>query len=199
MSSLMAQFTSVDHRNAQTYAIMKILKSKTDNVIKQNGALVWRENSSTISTYPCPKGLSCPDGIPAIATKDECMQKSMWDKDPQSIPTVDPSTKNGYFLQWREDTKTCFIGNHLFRNECMSGFPQNDEKVDAKSLPTYNKDTGQCLITKSYCDKFGYDSYTPGPLPNGDGGSCKLSGGMLVADALFGDTITRGVFGGGCF
>lgn len=196
MSSLMTQFTSVDHRNAQTYALMKILKSKTDAI---GGNIKWQDKSLTISTYPCPKGLTCPDGTPVITTKDECMKRSTWDKDPTSIPTVDPSVENGYFLRWQDDVGTCFIGNHLFRNACMSGFPKDKEKVNAKSLPTYNKDTGQCLITKNYCDKFGYDSYTPGPLPNGDGGSCKMSGGMTVVDALFGDTLSRGVFGGGCF
>jgi len=193
----MTQPTSIDHKNAQNYALMKISFNKTNKINATTPGVSWYSNPPG-STYPSLHPLDCPDGLPVLSTKEQCMASSKWDKDPTSIPNVPPSLKNGYYLVWKDNT--CFIGNHLFRNDCMSGFPDGSEpNKSIKAFPKFDKDNQRCLITQDYCNKFSYDSYTPGDLPNGDGGTCKLSTGLLVTDALFGDTITKGVFEGGCF
>jgi hypothetical protein len=52
-------------------------------------------------------------------------------------------------------------------------------------------------MTQAYCNAYGNDNYQPGNGPNGSGGTCQLSSGRTVSDALFGKTITS-FFNGEC-
>lgn len=203
MASQLIFPTPVDYSNARKYAMSRLLYEKFTEAKKKYSDIEWK--GDTFISYSYPKNLKeVHDGFPVISTKTECSRMSKYDQQGtlKGIPdNQTPGFLNGWFLNWKEtDANThkgiCFMENHLFRNDCITGFKNNSENTVKKALPVYDKSNARCNITKEYCDNYGYGKYQP---DGNGGGICELNTGMSVAETLFGNTITRGILGGGCF
>ena len=187
-------YTSTDFTNALLYAQMRLLYEKT----QKNPNVQWKNiNDDGTIPYFCPPELKdCYYGFPKITSPDECKKQSTYDlskiKDISSQP---PGNKNGWYLRWNANDSNCYKSNHLFTYECNHNF---DNPLKADGLLQYDSDTQQCNITKKYCDKYGYKNYNEGTAPNYLDRSCEMNTGQTVSEALFGDTISRGVLGGAC-
>jgi hypothetical protein len=196
-------YTPTDMANAQTYARMRIMY---ESALNYPTKLLWVDtNPDGSSNYNCPdpEKLKCKDGKVLIATEKECSSISN-----PSTDTSKEGADKGYYLEWRSTDPTsgngqCYRGNAKFRNECKSGNFFDGAPVQGLEYDTYS---GRCFITPDYCKNIGDLGY----IPPGDnipdyirsknyGGACDLSGGQKFADFIFGETVSRGIFGGKCF
>lgn len=192
----MSNYTQKDFLNANTYAQMRLLYEKTESAIKSGKNLKWQLiYEDGIIPYYCPNELTCYYGYPVITDKNECTNNSKYDTD-LNFNTNAPGFKNGWYLKWDEDQKNCYKSNHIFTYECNHNF---ENPIKKPNLLQYDNETQRCNITANYCDAYGYLDYNDGTPPNYDDRSCKMSTGQTVVDAIFGDTIAKGVIGGGCF
>jgi len=180
-------YTDTDFTNSLIYARMRLLYEKTDALKKNNVAVEWQNiNDDGTVPYFCPKGLTCYYGFPKINSKEECQTQNNY-----KIGTDEsnrPGYKNGWFLHWND--KNCYKSNDLYATQCKKNF---GEKLKTDDLLNYNPDDQTCNITQKYCDAYGYKNF------DANNKSCEMTTGQTVADALFGETIGRGVFGGACF
>jgi len=142
-----------------------------------------------------------------------------------------PNAKNGWYLQWLPPATTkkensedgshinvmswdtspqgiangdCYMGNFIYRSSCETAFSDPEQPAPTFLIDKLNfdKTTGTCQISKSYCNEAGFNKYVDS---NGNdlgsdkyGGTCELSGGQKVADFIGGNTFARGVVGGAC-
>ena len=188
-------YTSTDFTNALLYAEMRLLYEKTKK--NPTNVLEWQNiNDDGTIPYFCPPGLkNCYYGFPKIKDSGECTKQNTYKI--SSDPNTDkPGYKNGWYLKWNANNNNCYKSNYLFAYECNHNF---DNSLKKDGLLKYNSDTEQCNITKEYCDAYGYLEYNEGTAPNYSDRSCEMTTGQTVADALFGNTIGRGILGGACF
>jgi hypothetical protein len=188
-NQLPAYITPIDINNAYKYASNKLLFTKMNAYLAQQpGTIAWRPSFSDNSvSYNCPVGLTCYEGQPIISTKQECLSQSVYDVN------IDPTIQKNY-LEW--DNKNCYLGNYSFRQGCDTNFATTSETSRGVGDLYWDSDTNRCLMTQKYCQSYGNDNYSGGDA-NGNGGTCNLSQGKTVAEALFGNTITN-FFGGNC-
>lgn len=116
-----------------------------------------------------------------------------------------------------ETSGQCYRASGKFRLQCENGNFADDKTNPVKGL-YYDNNTGRCFITKKYCGNIGdlkYNSPSGNNIPSyiismkdcddngencdeyGYGGSCDMNGGQKFADFIFGETVARGIFGGG--
>lgn len=206
--------TFKDIQNSFYYARMKLTYEQFNKDENAKKNLDWvSTNSDHSSSYTCPPNLTCYDGSLRINNKSKCNELGARGLSPylkvyddskdgiKNIYNVKPDAKNGYFLEWRgsdETTGECYMANPYFYVQCKENNFDNHEKSSKKDVGGLKWDQGRCLITKEYCNNAGFNdiAYEPGNLPNGDGGTCNLSGWGSVSDYIFGETITRGLFNG---
>ena len=181
-------YTNTDFTNSLIYARMRLLHEKTMELNKTNSNVDWQDiNDDKTVPYFCPKGLEeCYYGFPKIITEQECKNQSTY-KIGKDI-SYRPGYKNGWFLNWNNGN--CYKSNDLYATECKTNF---DTKLKKDDLLNYDPKNQTCKITKDYCDAYGYVNY------DATTNSCEMNTGQTVAEAIFGDTIARGVFGGACF
>ena len=188
MTELFGSITPTDMANAQSYASNKLLREKTLSYTPI-GLITWKnKDPSGLVSYRCPTGLTCYEGIPVIANSKECQEKNHYNS------SVSPGPRTGWPLFWGTDNQ-CHLSNYMLHQGCDTSFSK-------KGHLDWDDNTQACYTTRSYCKDNGYDEYSPGvgiPGKPEDGGSCNLSTGMSVVDAIFGNTITRGIVGGACF
>ena len=181
-------YTDTDFNNSLIYARMKLLHDKTME-LKKTKNVDWQNiNDDETVPYFCPKGLTCYYGFPKITSSDECKLQNTYKIGTDA--SKQPGYKNGWYLNWNDSDKNCYKSNYLYATECNTDF---DTKLKSDGLLKYDSENQICNITKAYCDAYGYKNY------NANTQSCEMNAGQTVADALFGDTISRGVFGGACF
>ena len=197
------QITGKDLNNARKYAVMKAMYN---NVKKYPGKLEWvNSNKDGSPNYRCPDGLTCYDGHARISSKDEChaqrkdfLEKYLKDDNYQ------PSASNGWYLEWRSDANNtngqCYLGNSNYRKNCDTGIfdPSDKEKARGQGTLFYDEDQSRCMLTSAYCSAIGQKVYTPGPGPNGEGGSCELDNNQKALEFVFGSTISQIFDGGAC-
>ena len=182
-------YTNTDFTNSLMYARMRLLYEKTDALKEKNVDVVWQNiNDDGTVPYFCPKGLTCYYGFPKINSEVECKKQSTY-KIGKDV-SKQPGYKNGWFLNWNDNDKNCYESNYLYATKCNTNF---DTKLKSDGLLKYDYDSQKCNITIEYCDAYGYKNYDASTK------SCEMNTGQTVADAIFGDTISRGVFGGACF
>jgi hypothetical protein len=187
---------------------MRLSFEKTVNHPDYGTKIGWRE--ITPIPYYCPPGLekTCHYGYPVILTENECNIKNTFKSDiswHEGDKGGNPSPKNGWFLSWKKvperANEGCYRENHMLKYDCLHNFPVSGKKDEDKKDATleYDNSTHQCNITKAYCDAYGYSTYTDGDPPSYLNRGCSMNFGQTVADTFFGNTVARGVFGGGCF
>jgi len=196
-----AYYTPLDQINAQTYARNRLLYEKTNAYALAHGGrlenpndpdskviggpIEWKDlNTDKSVSYRCVPGLVCREGFPIIKTKNECLSRSRYDKD------KDISFLNGFYLQWNNNSDgqgVCSLGNKIYRESCSTNFEQSE--IGEGTL-YWDNNSNRCLLTPEYCNAFGKDKYSPGDQINGYGGKCDIGGGKMVAEALFGKTLT---------
>lgn len=207
-----AYITSIDTQNSYLYAINKLLLEQTnnyalkaggtiqDNGIVTGGTIVWQPSKQDGSvSYPCPSGLKCWEGIPKISTKEECKARSTYTVD---VPPGYKDGKGGWYLNWIPSSENgqqgdCYPGNYFFRHKCENNFLDDGDSSRGKGLLQWDDDTNRCLMTKAYCSVYGDNVYDDGNGGDKPGGTCELTTGKMVSDAIFGKTITS-FFSGDC-
>jgi hypothetical protein len=210
MSNLFATITTQDYNNSLIYAQMRLLKEKTDAYNKTNPNVVWQDAfSDGRVTYGCPVGLTggCVQGYTKITNMGECISAGPYTPNDPNKGLGISVDGNGnitgsitpYYLEWRNDIQgngNCYLGNWAFRDKCVNGIPQGGKT----GLLNWDPNSNSCVMTKRFCDEYGFLNYEPGSAnpPSGDGGSCELNAGQYVA-SLFGTTFSRGLIGKGCF
>jgi len=211
-------YTPMDLRNASVYAQYKWYNKRCNDLgtgpNKVDVSWVPTYTTGQVS-YNCPPGLNCQEGSCEITSESECMKWSFYPFDDTTTGASIDGT--GSYLGFRKDDRfpqlneRCYLANTALRRWCVS--PESRNPSDSKSNPfAYNKDDGKCYLTSDYCDQQGMDYDGPDTPQIGDfvptkynvpggsndvGGRCTQSGGMEFAEALFGNTITRG-FKSGC-
>lgn len=214
--ALTGYLTSVDMQNAQKYAKMKILYEESQ---KYPGLKWVNSNTDGSPNYYCPPGLTdCKDGYVLFANRTECETLSNLN---QFRDNSDPeeNADNGYYLEWRasdgdspidpkspeaETTGQCYRASGKFRLQCEKGNFANDDEIPPVNGLYYDNNTGRCFITQKYCGNIGdlkynapADNIPPYISAMNYGGSCDMTGGQKFADFIFGETVARGIFGGG--
>jgi hypothetical protein len=191
-------YTSTNLTDSNTYAQMRLSYEKTVNHPDYGTKIGWKE--ITPLPYYCPPGLECHYGFPVILTENECNARNTFNSSGdwrKGAPGSNPSSKNGWFLSWKKVPEGCYRENHMLKYDCLHNFDSGDIKKGATL--EYDNSTHQCNITKAYCDAYGYSTYTDGTAPDYTNRGCSMNFGQTVADTFFGNTVARGVFGGGCF
>lgn len=105
-----------------------------------------------------------PDGTMSCRhTKESCQKESLY-----------PATDEQGYYEWREDTKSCIVGDSGFRKFCQ----------DKELL--YNIEDGSCKVNRNHCDKYGvsWDD------TNKD---CMVTGGQGFAEFFLSKTMVRGI------
>ncbi len=194
-----------DVQAAQKYAIMKIMYEQAQKYKN----LQWvNSNEDGSPNYYCPiksdgTKLDCKDGYVRIANKQECQAMSNFDQymEEDDLLKIKPGANSKYYLEWREPENQCYMGNPFYRKKCITGNfdPTIKGNEILNSTLNYDESKATCYITKDYCDRIGKSNYIPGPGPNGDGGTCELTGGQKALDFVLGSTFAQGILGGACF
>ena len=190
------------HEENRIYHCPVELKDKCDH---GNCVISTKDQCMAQSQVPyLPDGKPIPS-IPCIDTKtglasDEICKNIFKEKDPENSYICGESSKKCIpaksYLEWREGQNgkdgKCIFGNFSLKQWC-----ENPEQRRAESAPgatdvpafKYNNATGDCTITKEYCDWMGvsYDENDKG-RPN-----CYISTGQTIGEMIMGKTIFRGI------
>lgn len=151
-----------------------------------------------------PDGNEIPS-IPCIDTKtglanDEICTNVFNYLDPGNSYVCNPNPESKKcipakpYLEWREGENgkdgKCIFGNFSLKKWCENPEQRRTESTPgATDVPAfkYNNSTGDCKITKEYCDWMGV-SYKDGPPPD-----CYVSTGQWWGEMAMGRTIFRGI------
>jgi hypothetical protein len=207
--------TDVDQIHALLYVYDRMKKIKCgEAAAKFGGGIAW-ENRNNNRVYTCPYGVEgCEHGVCRITSREMCMKMSqvpfnpvsgkplptkscVEDKD-CSNPTYDAKCSSDKkcvpkksYLEWREKTGKCIIGNYALRKYCTIPSSRETHSVHGVTdVPpfSYNPDTGVCDITKEYCKWMGisFDSSDKNGNPN-----CKKELWDEIGEFAMGKTIFR--------
>lgn len=159
---------------------------KTKEECLKLSQLPWSPNGGNISDSICKEDIDCApvEKIDMICgNNNKCIPKNV-------------------YLEWREDENKedenkesgkCILGNSLLRKYCEFPITRDDHHVKGKTdVPPfrYSPETGECFITKKYCDWMGSSYRTEGfsKKPN-----CFQSKGDTVGQFVVGKTIFKGM------
>lgn len=206
-----SSLTPLDMSHSVTYARMRLTKEKCDHLSStlptcasddgktQIPRVKWVDTFADKSVpYYCPDGLTganaCVHGHCRIQCAEECNNVSNIPYDPNTGDWK-PQGNNNTYLEYRKDAKGdsynhCYLGNYLLRRWCEVPSTRNPPGKPEEKF-SYDPTEGVCNLTESYCIGKGMD-WDPSSK------SCYETLGMEIAEALFGSTVVRGIFKGGC-
>ena len=207
--------TYLDNLHAIMYSIDRIKKERCNDpeILSKYPGIKWQPRDEN-RTYPCPSALKdkCEHGRCVISDRDACIAQSQV---PFGIDGTELQTKScnedkdceglNYeatcgsekscvptksYLEWHDGK--CILGNFQLKRWCE--FPtqrRQEAEHGVTDVPPFKYDdtSGNCQITKPYCDWMGV-SYK-----ENDNGrpNCYTTTGQDVGEFLLGKTIFRGI------
>lgn len=213
----MAVPTPIDFINATFYATDSLKKKLCNSPTTKKKYPGTQWVSKNPPPYSCPPGLTCDHGNCKIVTEEECNKHSQLPWGPGGVKLDGPSCKKdddcknssfeaicsskkkcipkNPYLEWHPSSATgpagiCQFGNFALRKWCeYPSTRRTSSENGVTNVPPfkYNAETGNCEITKDYCDWMEV-SYK---IDDKNRPTCYTKTGQKIGEFIMGKTIFR--------
>lgn len=207
-ATVIGGYTPLDMRNVALYVQNKWKEKRCTELKSEGKDVKWQDNfENGVTSYYCPPGATgCFDGKCIITSSNECSKHSLYPYSTDTDATPIDNPNKIPYLEFRSDKRypqageRCYFGNSELKKWCLS--PGARKPPDDKAPPFgYDSTSGQCFVSKDYCDNKGLNYSKPDVGVNIDGigtttnygGTCYETTGIKIAETLFGETLTRGI------